>query len=94
VNEIVMYRDIPWYYAKLLDWHIENGVVKAFPKKPLSQEAHKWILRAFYKWGGKFVSHNGVAYYELVLEPRTSMSTPVAEKIRRAYEELQKETQK
>jgi len=86
----VIYRDLPWYYAELLDWREENGVIKAIPKKPLSDAAHKHVLRAFKKWGGGYVRHDGVAYFEAVLKPRRA-STPVAEKIKRAWEELQKE---
>jgi len=85
----VIYRDLPWYYAELLDWHVEAGVVKAYPKKPLSDMAHKHVLRAFRRWGGHYVRHNGECWFEAALEPRQA-STPVAEKIAKAWEELQK----
>lgn len=87
---MIVFKDLPWYYAEMLDWKIENGVVKAFPKHPLGDTAFKMISEAFRKWGGKFVFHNGVAYFEFVLEPRR-VSIPIAVDIKRAYEKLQKE---
>ena len=84
---MIVYRDLPWYYAELLDWRVENGVVKAYPKKPLSDTAHKEVLKAFRKWGGKYVRWNGKDWFEAVVEPRQP-STPVAVEIKRAYEEL------
>ena len=88
---IIVYKDLPWYYAEMLDWHVENGVVKAFPKKPLSDTAHREISKWFKRQGGKFVRHNGVAYFERVFTPQNSASTVTAVQIRKAYEELQKE---
>lgn len=87
----MIFRDLPWYYAELLKWRVENGILKVFPKLPVSDRAHKAILKAFRRWGGKYVSWNGRDWYELVLEPRMA-STPVAVNVKRAYEELQKET--
>ena len=88
---MIVFKDLPWHYAELLDWKIENGVVKAVPKRLLSDQAHKTILATFKRWGGKFVSHNGTAYFELVVDPVSSVSTSVAVGIRQAYERLQKE---
>lgn len=88
---MLVFKDLPWYYVEMLDWRVENGIVKAYPKKPLSDVAHKAVLSAFKRWGGKFVSHNGVAYFELILDKWRSMSTQVAVDMKRAYEELQKE---
>lgn len=82
---------IPWYYVRLLDWTEKNGVLKAVPKKPLSDAAHKATLKAFKKRGGAYVSHNGKAYYELVTKPRTSHSTSVAEGFKLAMAQLEKE---
>lgn len=88
---IVVYRDLPWYYAELLEWRVENGFVKAFPKKPLSDSAHREVSRAFRRWGGKFVSHNGSRYFEAPVNRVSSESTKVAVDIARAYVELLKE---
>lgn len=88
-NGILVFKDLPWYYAELLEWHVVDDVVKAFPKKPLSDKAHKEILRAFKLWGGKFVSPG---YFELVLNGRNGQSTKTAVDLKRAYEQLQKET--
>lgn len=69
---IGVYSNLPWHYAELLEWRVENGVVKAFPKKPLSDAAHREVVKAFKRWGGGYVSHNGVAYFEAVLgEPNS-----------------------
>jgi len=85
---IVVFKDLPWYYAELLEWKEENGIVKAYPKAPLSDVAYHTILGAFKRWGGKYVSWNGQHYFELVLEGARSVSTEAAEKVRRAFEEL------
>jgi len=90
-QEIIVYRDLPWYYAELLSWRVENGIIKAFPKKLLSDTAHKTVLAAFRRWGGKYVSWNGQRYFELVLDLPTSTSTQTAADVKRAYEELKKE---
>ena len=88
---MIVFRDLPWNYAEMLEWTQENGYVKAFPKRPLSDRAHKIILVAFRKWGGKFVRHDGVAYFEVAVDKPTSTSTKVAVDVKRAYEELTKE---
>ena len=70
-KKVMVYRDLPWNYAELLKWvtTTNNGcsVVKAFPKKPLSDRAFNIIKSAFKKWGGKFVSYRGEYYFELVI---------------------------
>jgi len=89
---VIVFRDLPWYYAEMLDWHVEGDIVKAFPKRRLSMVAHKTILRVFRRWGGKFVSHNGDHYFELVIgKGVSSTSTQTAVDIKRAYERIQKE---
>ena len=88
---ITVYRDLPWYYAEMLDWTLENGILKAYPKKPLSDAAHKQILRVFRRWGGKYVRWNGRDWYELVVEPRKGVSTEAAASVKKAYLELKKE---
>jgi hypothetical protein len=90
--KLTIIRDLPWYYAELLDWRQENGILKAFPKHRLSDSAHRVVSRAFRRLGGKFVSYRGRHYFELVLTGPRSVSTSTALKVKRAYEELQKET--
>lgn len=91
-ESIIVYKDLPWYYAELLSWRVENGFVKVFPKKPLSDKAHREVSKVFKRWGGKFVSHNGSRYFEAPVAGVSSKSTRVAVDIARAYAELQKET--
>jgi len=89
---LIVFRDLPWYYAEMLKWTQENGIIKAFPKRKLSDKAHKNVLAAIRKWGGKYVSHNGQRYYEIVLgRDPVSASTQTSVNVKRAYEELQKE---
>lgn len=65
---MIVFKDLPWYYVEMLDWREDNGIVKAFPKKSLSDKAHREILKAFKEWGGKFVSWNGQSWYEIPLD--------------------------
>lgn len=92
MKEIVVYKDVPWFYAEMLNWRVENGFVKAYPKRKLSDAAHKWVLKVFRGWGGGYVRRNGVAYFEAALQAVSSVSTQTATYIKKAYEELQKET--
>lgn len=87
---VTVYRDLPWYYAELLDWRVEDGIVKAFPKRLLSDAAHETILKAFRRWGGKYVRWNGRDWYEVALDKPSGSSTRTAVDVKRAYEELQK----
>ena len=76
---------IPEMYADMLRWTNSNGIIKAYPKRPLSITAHKLFEKAFKKAGGAYVSNNGDHYYELVTKPRVMSDTVVS----RAYHELQ-----
>lgn len=64
---MIVFRDLPWYYAEMLEFAEENGILKAFPKKPLSDKAHREIKKAFKRWGGKYVRWNGRDWFELVI---------------------------
>lgn len=72
-------------YRNMLVWHRQNGVIKATPKKMLSDAAHKTVLKAFKRVGGKYVSHNGQHYFEVC--PRKECSASV---IAEAFFELQR----
>lgn len=58
------------YYADMLQWTIQDEVIKAVPKRRLSDIAHKVVSREFKRRGGDYVSNNGSHYFELVLKPR------------------------
>jgi len=55
------------HYSEFLSWKQNGNIVKAYPRWPLSEMAFKTIKRAFKRLGGKFVSHQGQAWFELVL---------------------------
>ena len=59
--------DVNPYYADLLTWEQQHGIIKAIPKKRLSDSAHRAILKTFQKLGGNYVSHAGQAWFELVI---------------------------
>jgi hypothetical protein len=48
-----------------------STLLKAIPKKPLSDLAHKSILKVFRRLGGKFVSYDGQNWFELILLEET-----------------------
>ena len=67
-------RDVNPYYVDMLSWTVDHGIVKAAPKKPLSNLAHESISKVFQHLGGNYVSHAGQAWFELVvLEERGSL---------------------
>ena len=69
-------RDVNPYYADMLTWTEDHGIVKATPKKQLSELAYNRVKRVFKRLGGKPVSHAGQAWFELVLEefgPRSAV---------------------
>ena len=76
---------LPPQYRNMLVWHRANGVVKATPKKTLSDSAHKTVLKAFKRVGGKYVSNKGQHYFEVC--PRKECSDGV---IAEAFFELQR----
>jgi len=76
------------YYANLLKWTQTDSIIKATPKRQLSDTAHKIILTIFERQGGNFVSNGGTHYFELVLKPRQLSPNG---KIAVAYSELVKE---
>ena len=76
---------LPPQYRNMLVWHKSNGVIKATPKKTLSDTAHKTVLKAFKRVGGKYVSHNGEHYFEVC--PRKEYSSSL---VAEAFFELQR----
>jgi len=69
-------RDVNPYYVDMLTWKQQDGIIKATPKQPLSELAFNTVKRIFKRLGGKFVSHAGQAWFELVLEefgPRSAV---------------------
>lgn len=60
-------RDVNPYYVDMLTWKQQDGIIKATPKKTLSDLAHKSIEKVFSRLGGKFVSHAGQTWFELVV---------------------------
>ena len=63
---------LAWYYIDQLTWRRDGNIIKAYPRWPLSQTAFNVIKKAFKKLGGKFVSHHGKAWFELVLKAEES----------------------
>lgn len=78
---------LPTCYANKLKWTQQNGVIKATPKRKLSQVAHNVIEKTFKRAGGSFVNNNGNWYFELVLRPRQESDSAVS----RAFHEIMKE---
>ena len=60
-------RDTNPYYVNMLTWTQHNGIIKATPKKPLSNLAYKTVEKVFKRLGGKPVSWRGQSWFELVL---------------------------
>lgn len=73
------------YYANMLTWTVEDKIVKAVPKRQLSDRSHYIITRVFKHFGGNFVSKGGEHYFELVLRPR---QLSAGNRIAKAYMEL------
>jgi hypothetical protein len=55
-------------YVRMLRWSQHGNVVTAVPKKPLGDQAHQLISKAFHSCGGRYVRRGGVSYFELVLK--------------------------
>jgi hypothetical protein len=56
-------------YPEWLMWEQRGDIITAKPKFQLPDNAHRFILKVFRKYGGKFVSPG---YYELVLREHGS----------------------
>ena len=61
-------RAVNPYYVDMLAWTQENGIIKATPRKPLSDLAHVSISQVFHRLGGRYASADGKAWFELRLE--------------------------
>ena len=75
---MALIRDVNPYYVDMLVWDQQHGIITATPKKPLSDLAHRLILKVFQQLDGNYVSHAGQAWFELVVleesKPRPSAS--------------------
>lgn len=55
-------------YVNMLRWEQHGNVITATPKKPLGDQAHQLISKAFHSCGGRYVRRGGVSYFELFLK--------------------------
>jgi len=65
-------RDVNPYYVDMLTWKQQGNkrrgiLITVVPKKPLSDLSFNAVKRVFKRLGGKFVSHAGQAWFELVV---------------------------
>jgi len=67
-------RAVNPYYVGMVTWKQEGDIIKAFPKGTLSEMAFNAIKKVFKRFGGKYVSHYGKSYFELVLSREESGS--------------------
>jgi hypothetical protein len=63
-------------YVRMLRWSQHGNVVTAVPKKPLGDQAHQLISKAFHSCGGRYVRRGGVSYFELVLKEAEQKGSP------------------
>lgn len=71
------------WLVKCLKWEVTNGIVKAYPRMHLSDQAHKLTLKVFKRLGGRFAQRNGECWFEVASEPHVGHGV-----IARAYEAL------
>jgi len=61
-------RAVNPYYVGMVTWKQEGDIIKAYQKYPLSEMAFNAIKKVFKRFGGKYVSHYGKSWFELVVE--------------------------
>jgi len=67
-------RAVNPYYVVMVSWKQEGDIIKAYPKFPISEAAFNAIKKVFKRFGGKYVSHYGKSWFELVLSREESGS--------------------
>jgi len=55
-------------YTRMLTWSQTGNIIKAVPKKRMSDLAFRVVKDVFRQLGGKYVRLNGVSYFELLVE--------------------------
>jgi len=67
-------RAVNPYYVDMVTWKQEGNIIKAFPKHPISEVAFNAIKKVFKRFGGKYVSHYGKCWFELVVKENSGWS--------------------
>ena len=55
-------------WVRSFDWRQNGNIVTAKPRYPMSEMCFQAVKKVFKRFGGKYVRHNNVSYFELVLK--------------------------
>jgi len=67
------------WYAKMLDWSKNNGVIKAKPNRKLSDQAHNHIKKALKSVGGHVAGRGGRYWFEVAEPPNVTVGFKIFE---------------
>jgi len=67
------------WYARMLDWSKNNGVIKATPNRTLSDQAHRHIKKRLKSVGGKVAGARGKYWFEIAEPPNVTVGFRVYE---------------